>query len=177
MLTPSLNKKKATILPYDITGIYFPCSIGISTRIKINKKTFIKIELRGYIGFNYLNLYTTILNDLIDWVPGIAYETLDKNDSFKQNKAKSFFGSLYLTLIYNDISYRTKYFYGGIFNITISSKIYKHIEINISLSSLEFCYVKDPIGEEEKTLKQTTPFNGKNYALFYHLPGFGILLF
>lgn len=192
LLTSSNHKNKIAVYPYNLTGVYAPCSIGISTKIKIHKKTFIKISLRGYISFNFFNSYKTILTDLCycsnieNWSEKIVKSVFGNsrdtseiisfyNDNFPLFLKKPM---IYLILFTHNIdnSYQEKYYYGGIFNIAISSKIYKHIEINISLSSLEFCYVKDPIGEEENSHKQTAPFNGKNYALFLHLPSFGILL-
>lgn len=195
LLTCSDDKNKITVYPYSLTGIYSPCSIGISTKIKIHKKTFIKISLRGYISFNISNHYETMLTDLyccatIENRSEKMFKNIFKGFPRDLDYLISFYNSddyplfikkpityLLLLVINTDSSYVKKYYYGGIFNITISSKIYKHIEINISLSSLELCYVKDPIIGERNPLKQTAPFNGKNWALFLHLPSFEILLF
>lgn len=183
---------KITVLPLWLTYTYVPCSIGISTKIKTHKKTFIKIKLRGYMGFHFFNYYETILTDLyyhgiiIDDSPRIIANNIFKSYSDSniiEFVCKNFPSSfkkptLYLILLLSNskVLFAKKYFYGGIFNITISSKIYKHIEINISLFSLEFCYVKDPIVGKLKH-KQTGPFNGNNSHLFLHLPSFGISLF
>lgn len=192
------------VYPYGITYLYAPISIGLSTKIKIHSKTYFKIGLYIYRNFPASALYNySVLFNL--FLKNIDAETSSLNkDDYNNNMyaLKSLGdnpGNFFLSLIASkklikfchDVVPFFKFlfsfffgihrgtipgWYGGIFNITICSKIYKHLEISILLISLECCYVKNPIGEEIKSLKKSPPFNGNLFVLFLHFTSVSISL-
>lgn len=189
------------VYPKGITYFYIPISAGLSTKIKIHSKTYLKIGLYLYrniftaASFNYSVLINLFLKNIDAENPSFNNDNYNKNkgalkSAFNdQNILKILlFGSKEFTKFCHDIiplyDFLFRFvmslkresipdWYGGIFNITICSKIYKHLEISILLISLECCYVKD---YSEKSTKQNYPFNGNPFVLFLHFTSVSISL-
>lgn len=198
------NNNNTFVYPYGITYLYAPISIGLSTKIKIHSKTYFKIGLYIYRNvstsalYNYSVLFNLFLKNIDAETSSLNKDDYTNNmDALKSLSDNP--GNFFLSLIASkklikfchDVVTFFKFlfsfffgihrgtipgWYGGIFNITICSKIYKHLEISILLISLECCYVKNPIGEEIKSLKQSPPFNGNLFVLFLHFTSVSISL-
>lgn len=192
------------VYPYGITYKYMPISIGLFTKIKIHSKTYFKIGLYLYrnistaVLFNYSVLLNLYLKN-IDAGTSLNKKEYDNNVedllSIRDNPDNvfrvAFFSAKHIKFFHDLIpplfDFLFSFFmgikptailnwYGGIFNITICSKIYKYLEISLLLLSLECCYVGNPIGGAGNPLKQTTPFNGNSFVLFLHFTSVSISL-
>lgn len=198
------NNNSTFVYPYGITYLYIPISIGLFTKIKIHSKTYFKIGLYIYrnvsasASYNYSVLFNLFLKDIDAKIPSLNKDDYTNNMSdlmsLRDDPGKFFLSLLaskkFIKFCHDVIPFFKFLFslffglhqgefhgwYGGIFNIAICSKIYKHLEISILLISLECCYVKNPIGEEIKSIIQTHPFNGNPFVLFLHLPSVSISL-
>jgi len=196
ILFAGINNNNNPVYPCSLKGLFIPISGGLSAKIKIQSKTYIKIYLHGYININLYYYYDfTHLINLMGKYMEITNEELRQNvgnycrvrifdeevkeiaeffDSFPLIKP---FSQLMLSSAFNaiDNDYSFNCFYGGIFNITISWKIYKHLEIGFSFFSLEYFLVNDYISKEKCKLKtQFKEFENRKHVLFLHLPSFEI---
>ena len=193
------NNNSTFVYPYGITYLYAPISIGLSTKIKIHSKTYFKIGLYIYRNvsasalYNYSVLFNLFLKNIDAETSSLNKDDYSNNmDTLKSlgNNPGNFFLSLiaskkFIKFCHDVVPFFKFLFslflgihrgtipgwYGGIFNITICSKIYKHLEISILLISLECCCIT-----EKDLNKDFHPFNGNPFVLFLHFTSVSISL-
>lgn len=193
----AVTNNNSPVYPCSLKGLFIPISGGLSAKIKIQSKTYIKIYLHGYININlyYYYDFTHLINLMCKYME-ITKKVIEKhgkhflyvtfNDEDKEIAeifdssplTKPFYPLMLakrINAIDNDHSFNC--FYGGIFNITISWKIYKHLEIGFSFFSLEYFRVNDCTSKgkgKEKLKSQFKEFETRKHVLFLHLPSFEI---